>query len=52
MGTGEVSGREHEYDLVVRGERVLVAGGEHPLEGGVGGGEGRAVVSARVGVGG
>ena len=43
MGTGEVSGREHEYDLVVRGERVLVAGGEHPREVGVVGGVVRAI---------
>ena len=30
MSAGEVSGREHAYDLVVRGERVLVASGEQP----------------------
>ena len=43
MSAGEASGREHEYDLVVRGERVLVASGEQPREVGVSGGVVRAI---------
>src|SRR5690606_42017505 len=41
--SAETDGRAHEYDLVVRGERVLVASGEQPREVGVVGGVVRAI---------